>query len=468
MAGACALVRQYFINNGLTPPSPAMTKAFLMNSARYLTGAYANDTLWSASQGMGEVNLGMAFDGVPRFLRDQVSADKFTATGQTRTFTGTIADPTKPFRVTVAWTDAAGSTTGNAYNNDLDLTVTVGGNTYKGNVFSGAFSIAGGTADAKNNVESVFLPAGVSGNFSVTVTAANINSDAIPNGGSLPEQDFALVIYNATQSADLAIRTSVSPTAANLGATVTFMLSVTNLGPATASSVTVTDALPAGLNFVSATSSQGTNANDAGVVTCALGSMMNTASATVTIQAAATGTGSWTNTATVSSGTVDPANSNNTASAAVFVNSPPTISDIADMATDENAPAGPVAFTVGDMETPPTALTLSATSSDTNLVLTTDIVFDGNGSNRTVTITPATNQFGTTTITLTVSDGLASASDSFLFAVNPVNHPPVLTPIPDQMVHALMTVCVTNSATDPDLPAQTLSFSLETNVPAGP
>jgi len=139
-----------------------MTKAFLVNSARYLNGSGANDSLWSNNQGMGEVNLGTAFDGTARIVRDEVAGDKFTGTGQTRTFTGTIVDPSKPFRVTIAWTDAPGNTSGNAYNNDLDLTVTVGGNTYKGNVFSGAFSVTGGTADSKDNLENVFLPAGLS------------------------------------------------------------------------------------------------------------------------------------------------------------------------------------------------------------------------------------------------------------------------------------------------------------------
>ena len=200
VAGACALLRQYFINANLAPPSPAMTKAFLMNSARYLTGTYANDTLPSPTQGMGSVNLGIAFDGVGRVLRDQAGADKFTASGQTRTTTGNVADGSKPFRVTLAWTDAPGSTTGNAYNNNLDLTVTVGGNTYKGNVFSGANSVTGGAADAKNNVESVFLPAGVTGPFVVTVTAANINSDGVPNEAPALDQDFALVIYNGAAS----------------------------------------------------------------------------------------------------------------------------------------------------------------------------------------------------------------------------------------------------------------------------
>jgi hypothetical protein len=52
--------------------------------------------------------------------------------------------------------------------NNLDLEVAVGGVTHKGNVFSGANSISGGTTDTKNNVESVFLPAGTAGNFTVT------------------------------------------------------------------------------------------------------------------------------------------------------------------------------------------------------------------------------------------------------------------------------------------------------------
>jgi hypothetical protein len=81
--------------------------------------------------------------------------------------------------------------------NNLDLVVTAGTNIFKGNVFNGAFSTIGGAADGTNNVENVFLPAGAATNFVVSVSAAQINADAITNGGSLPEQDFALVIYNA-------------------------------------------------------------------------------------------------------------------------------------------------------------------------------------------------------------------------------------------------------------------------------
>lgn len=277
VAGACALLRQYFINQALNPPSPAMTKAFLVNSARYLNGTSAGDTLPSPNQGMGEVNLGTAFDGVTRIVRDQLGADKFTASGQTRAITGTVTDPAKPFRVTLAWTDAPGSTTGAAYNNNLDLTVTVGGNTYKGNVFSGGGSVAGGAADAKNNLESVFLPAGVAGNFVVTVTAANINSDGVPNEAPSLDQDYALVIYNGEEVLGPVITTgafavtaeSCNPTngAVDPGETVTLSFPLQNLGNDHATAVVATLLETGGVTNASGPQSYGTLTAGGGAVT---------------------------------------------------------------------------------------------------------------------------------------------------------------------------------------------------------
>ena len=140
-AGVAALIRQHFINLALTPPGAAMTKALIMNSARYMTGAGANDTLPSNNQGMGEISLNSYFDifSTAHSFHDEVPAETFTASGQQRVITGSVSDNSKPFRVTLAWTDAPGPTSGNAFINNLDLEVTVGGNTYKGNVFSGAF-----------------------------------------------------------------------------------------------------------------------------------------------------------------------------------------------------------------------------------------------------------------------------------------------------------------------------------------
>ena len=196
VAGGAALVYQYFINQWTNPPSPAMVKAYLMNSARYMTGTDAGDDLWSNDQGMGMMNLGTAFDGTARILRDQVPSDTFTASGQSRAISGLVVDSGKPVRISLSWTDAPGSTSGNSYNNNLNLTVVAGGKTYLGNVFNGSVSTNGGTADAKNNAESVFLPAGTTGAVTVVVTAANINSDGVPNVEPALDQDYALVIYN--------------------------------------------------------------------------------------------------------------------------------------------------------------------------------------------------------------------------------------------------------------------------------
>src|SRR6185503_988763 len=66
-------------------------------------------------------------------------------------------------------------------------------------------------------------------------------------------------------------------------------------------------------------------------------------------------------------------------------------------------------------------------------------------------------------------DGSPPSSDarSFTVVVTEVNRAPVLTVPADQMINELSTLVATNTATDPDLPANTLTFSLEPGAPAG-
>jgi hypothetical protein len=98
-------------------------------------------------------------------------------------------------------------------------------------------------------------------------------------------------------------------------------------------------------------------------------------------------------------------------------NTAPTISTIADQSIAANSNTGPLAFTVGDAESDPASLTLAAASSNPTLVPSANIVFGGSGANRSVTVTPAANQSGTATITLTVSDGELGTDESFLLTV---------------------------------------------------
>ncbi len=167
------------------------------------------------------MDLSRMFDGVSRVLRDETTPRAidtpllgtnavsqqtfFSQSGQTYELSGAVADPTKPFRVTLAWTDAPGNPAAfKQLVNGLNLKVTIGGQLYLGNVFAGPNSVPGGILDQVNNMESVFLPAGQTGAWSVVVQAQDIAGAAVPNvKESLVNQDFALVVYNGTNASDV-------------------------------------------------------------------------------------------------------------------------------------------------------------------------------------------------------------------------------------------------------------------------
>lgn len=104
------------------------------------------------------------------------------------------------------------------------------------------------------------------------------------------------------------------------------------------------------------------------------------------------------------------------AASAIVTNSPPLISPIATTATRRNAPAI-VPFTVGDLVGGAGGVVVSAVSSNAALVPNANIAPGGAGANRTVTITPAPNQFGRTTITVFASARGFTVSTSFVLAV---------------------------------------------------
>jgi len=165
----------------------------------------------------------------------------------------------------------------------------------------------------------------------------------------------------------------------------------------------------------------------------------------VTVTPAANQSGSATITLTVSDGTAT--RSDTFTLTVTAVNDVPTISDVADRATNEDTATGSIAFTIGDVETSTSSLTVTRASSNTALVPLTGVVLGGSGANRTVTITPAANQFGTTTITLSVSDGTAMVSDTFVLTVNPVNDLPVISN-------------VANLSTNEDTPTTAIAFTI--------
>jgi formylglycine-generating enzyme required for sulfatase activity len=149
---------------------------------------------------------------------------------------------------------------------------------------------------------------------------------------------------------------------------------------------------------------------------------------TVTVTPASGQSGIVTITVTVSDGSLSTSNT-----FVLTVNSTPTISNITDQSINSGISTGAIPFTIGDTITAASSLTLSGSSSNTTLVPNANIIFGGSGENRTVTVTPASGKSGTATITVTVSDGPLSASDTFVLTVNSA---PTISNIADQTVIA--------------------------------
>ena len=109
------------------------------------------------------------------------------------------------------------------------------------------------------------------------------------------------------------------------------------------------------------------------------------------------------------------------------VNDAPTITGFAARTTLEDTPTGAIEFGISDNDVASNQLTVTATSSNLDLVPIANIVFSGTGSNRSLVITPGANQSGVATINVTVSDGELTATKSFQLTVQAVEDPTVIT-----------------------------------------
>lgn len=108
------------------------------------------------------------------------------------------------------------------------------------------------------------------------------------------------------------------------------------------------------------------------------------------------------------------------------VNDVPSISTVQNQTVDEDMSTGPLSFMVGDIETSSELLMVTAVSDNQTLIPNANVIVGGAGTNRTVNVTPAANQFGSAQITLTVTDGdLESVISQFLVTVDPLNDLPV-------------------------------------------
>ncbi len=197
VAGGAAVVRDFY-QEAFIPgvnASAALVKATIINSAVDLLdenndGLNDNDfPIPNVHEGWGRVNIANATDGSALFVDNTTGL----STGGSSSL-NYLATGGQPFKISLVWSDFPSTTTAtvNLVNN-LNLTVTgPGGEIYRGNVFSGGWSALGGTADAINNVENVYVQSAAVGTWTVTISGANI-----PQG----PQPFALVVDGASAAA---------------------------------------------------------------------------------------------------------------------------------------------------------------------------------------------------------------------------------------------------------------------------
>jgi uncharacterized repeat protein (TIGR01451 family) len=193
---------------------------------------------------------------------------------------------------------------------------------------AGAFSTNGIIVINGGSTNLTFTPTNpVAGVATITYT----NADA--HGGT----STATITVTVTSSADLALGKTASPSPVLATSNVVYTISVTNFGPSAASGVIVTDAIPSGASFVNAS---GNGANNSGVVTWSVGTLLLNQVTNVTLTIKAPANGSLTNVAIVGSPTGDPIPGNNT--------NPPVVTGItpvADLALGKTASPSPVLAT---------------------------------------------------------------------------------------------------------------------------
>ncbi len=198
VTGTVALIHEWWrINNDDADPSPAMDKALIINSA-YDMGV---PDIPNNNEGWGRIHLGRLFhQTTERVMIDQ--SEILEGVGDSFSLDVVPADPSKPMKASLVWTDPAGLPGGTkALVNDLDLTVQANDGTFWfGNDFANGWSVAQANRDDLNNAESVFLQSPSASSYRVKVDAVDLPGNGVPGNASLTDQDFALVLYNARRA----------------------------------------------------------------------------------------------------------------------------------------------------------------------------------------------------------------------------------------------------------------------------
>ena len=140
----------------------------------------------------------------------------------------------------------------------------------------------------------------------------------------------------------------------------------------------------------------------------------------------------------------------------------PSISIITNVTVKEDTSnTAAIPFKIWDREST-TNLTLSATSSNLTLLACSNIIFGGSGSNRTVTLKPTKYNYGTSRVTVSLTDPVGNITvTNFLLTVTFSNHAPIavtdtVTRLPGKGITIARTFPARN---DTDVDNQTLTVT---------
>ena len=235
VSGTLALMQEFFESSlNLSNASPALYKALLINGARSLAENYGHEVKNNINlQGWGLVNVSNSLPmtltaatmgtSSPLQFFDQSPANALmTGESHLRNLTINPVAQAYPLRVTLVWTDPPGNpAAGIKLVNDLDLVVSnkVTGEVFYGNDFpaGNVYSVGNVTdtnavSDIVNNVENVYLPGDLSGDYAIYVKANSVNVNAVQDHPNGVVQDYALVVSSGNLLIPGAITVDQVPT----------------------------------------------------------------------------------------------------------------------------------------------------------------------------------------------------------------------------------------------------------------
>lgn len=150
----------------------------------------------------------------------------------------------------------------------------------------------------------------------------------------------------------------------------------------------------------------------------------------------------------------------------IRINSPPTVGAIASVSVPAGGTSAALPFTIGDDETAPGSLTVTATSGNTTVLPAAGIVLGGSGAARTLTVKPAAA--GTAVVTVNVSDGNFTRTTTCTVTANgTVNQPPTVRfthPLADGTLLTGQDLRLIAEATDSDGNVVTVEFIADGTV----